>query len=508
MEWSPEHTLDFGPKTHGNGRWAERKNLLWPVVGWRVMAPQPRERVMNVLQRAVLRFHNAGIVGPRIAELLSLDPELVALVTTELMQRQWLTAHGGVTPKGLDALGEEELDLGEVRTGWVFQDAFTGRLMPRFVTGLEYADIEVEGNNAFRVLGTKGSPRRFPAIWLQPGSKLAPVRAPEAADILRAAYLHYRHKRRLDRSDSDLEVAMPQRVDRVTLIADEPEPLYLFTFIYTPELPESGDPHWLIAEPFGFGASPEMREALVRVRETASGKYRELLDSITFNTPEERRADIDEMERMLREDAVRVVSERLPEELSGSDCPVRMHLQEAFQNTAKFAMQRNSPSPGSVRATYMFMRQALEAVLRQVREHFSPGDAWRKLVDRGRVSRDINGACVTKCAQQIGFASPLPQSLLAAHRGPVRGMCTRKHAANLRPLMTALLLSATDTSGHPFRRLAETSPHWLHQADDIATAAGGHVHAEIGIPTKRKVLEDAEGAVRLCRQVLESLKTT
>lgn len=510
MEWSPENTLDFGPQRHSKGRWAEgsRADLLWPVLAWRVMAPQPRERKMNVLQRAVLRFHNAGVVGPRIADLLSLDTELVALVTSELIQRQWLTAQGGVTPRGQAILDEEELDLAEVRTGWVFQDAFTGRLLPRFVTGLRYADVEVEGKTAFRVVGTKGSPRRYQATWLKPGDNRAALPPPEAQEVLRAAFLHQRHKRRLDRSDLDLDVAMPDRVDRVTLIADEPEPVFLFTFVYSPEFPESGDPDWLVAEPFGFGASPELRETLIKVRDAATGKYRELLDSITFNSPEKRRVDFDDADRILREEAVRMVADRLPVEMSASDCQIRQRLEAAFQNIAKFNLQRRAPAPDSVMATYLFMRQALESALRLIRTEYPPGESWRKLVERGKNSWDINGACIARCAADLGFAKPLPKPILHVPRHQVKKMCERQDAANLRPLMSALLLSATNTSGHPFKRLAEASPRWLHLADDIATSAGGLVHNEIESPLKVKVVRDAEGAVKLCRQLLECMNST
>lgn len=46
--------LHFGPRLSAELRWSQRRYLLWPALMYRVVAPEVRERKLNVIQKAVL----------------------------------------------------------------------------------------------------------------------------------------------------------------------------------------------------------------------------------------------------------------------------------------------------------------------------------------------------------------------------------------------------------------------------------------------------------------------
>ena len=58
--------LHFGPRlpkdpsTNQRMRWSERRFVLWPALMYRVVAPEVRDRELNVLQKAVLGMCRAG----------------------------------------------------------------------------------------------------------------------------------------------------------------------------------------------------------------------------------------------------------------------------------------------------------------------------------------------------------------------------------------------------------------------------------------------------------------
>ena len=87
MDFSP-----YRPATHS--RYAERRFILWPAYSYRIVAPRPRNRPLNLLQRAVLNLCRAGV-----RELEEMGKKL-AIHRAVLIGRKHVDIAGPVWAKG------------------------------------------------------------------------------------------------------------------------------------------------------------------------------------------------------------------------------------------------------------------------------------------------------------------------------------------------------------------------------------------------------------------------
>lgn len=509
MDWSPDRVLNFGPETHRRGlRWARRTNLLWPVYAWRVVTPESHERPLNLLQRAVLRFHLTGTrEHVKVATLLGVDPELVAFVAEELNQMDLVAASGTITDRARRILDESELGVGDMRVGWVFQDTRSGRLLPRFVTSLEHADVEADDEGRAWVLtGSKGAPRKDWAFVIRAGD--APVVAPQPIEVIEAARRHRRQEKRLRRAGLDLEAIPAEAVHQVSLVAEEPELFHLLTFAYVPEEIEQEDEPWYVADPFGFGASTGLREQLESLRAEAQGGLRNVLDRMTGEQLARQREAWLAMQELIRDEARRELARLWPLGAAAGDDRVRERVVLAFEEIVRLEQEEGSGRAvrDRVDGAYLKLRQALEQALQILRDAQPPRDAWRKLYQGERwIPRDAAQRVVMACAAAVGFQPLTSPALLKPNPGKVRAACARADSSSLRPLCVALLLAASDDATHPLRRLAVVAPTWLSEVDAIAEAAGAEVHVGPGRRSLKDLRRDAEGVIRLCDQLLTVL---
>lgn len=506
MDWSPDRVLNFGPETHRRGlRWSRRTNLLWPVYAWRVVTPETHERPLNILQRAVLRLQLTGTREyVKVATLLGVDPELVAFVADELRQMDLVAASGAVTDRGLRILDESELGIGDMRVGWVFQDTRSGRLLHRFVTNLEHADVEADDEGRAWVLtGSRGAPRKDWAFVIRAGD--VPVAAPQPLEVIEAARRHRRQEKRLRRSGLDLDAIPGEAVQQVSFVAEAPELFHLLTFAYVPEEIDQEDEPWYVADPFGFGASTGLREQLDALRAEAQGGLREVLDRMTGEHLARQRDAWLTMQGLIRDEARREVSQLWPLGAAAEDDRVRERVVLAFEEIMR--LQQEEEAGREVRdrvdGAYLKLRQALEQALQILRDARPPRDAWRKLYQGERwIPKDAVQHVVTACASAVGFHPLTSPALLNPNPGKVRRECAHADSSSLRPLCVAMVLDASDDATHPLRRLAAVAPSWLSHVDTIAEAAGAEVHNAPGRRSLKDLRRDAEHVIRLCEQLL------
>lgn len=505
MDWSPERVLSFGPVTHRRVPWSARTDLLWPVRAWRVVVPKTRRRGLNVIQRAVLRLHTAGLHQyEAMGEALGLDPMLVAYVGQELLEMSLVDTQGTPTARGFRLLEQDDLDIEDMQPGWVFQDTYTGRLMPRFVTDLGHADVERDAEGRAWVKGgTKGSPRRHWAFVLRPGE--APSLPPEPLEVIEAARRHRRHEKRLRRAGMDLEGIPAEAIDRISLIEDEPEEYLLLSFLYIPKHADDEDEPWYIADPFGYGASPSLREQLETLRQNSTGGLRDILDRMTGHRREKQRKAWLEMQQLLQDEASDMVARLWPRGEHTDDASVRERLVLAFAERLRIESEHGAGRLVAERidGIYLKLRQALEQALGQVRALHNPTSAWRKLY-QGKlwIPKDATARVLNACAHALGFETPLPQPIATPNPGKVKALCHRHDASSLRPLCSTLVLDAVDHPDHPFARLGADCPKWLAQANEIATSAGALIHGAHRRRTMNDLRQDTDLTVRLCREVL------
>ncbi len=264
-----------GVRSHQGLRW-----ILWPALAWRVIAPRPRARKLNVLQRAVLGLCAAGLARAEdIGEKLMIGRDLAAHILEELRGAGWVNARHQPTTQGRSALQE---DMGEpiedMTVGWVFTDPFSGQVWPRFHSGeLPMAAVERDrGPKPMLLSGTIGDPRRDMAFQVHVRSQDQTQGArPQAEEVLRAARAH---RKQHDWEEQAL-VPDPPAVQRVSFVLEEPTDCLLATRVW---LAAPGD--WKIDDPFGIGQSLRLRRWIEERLDTDRG-LRDWLEPILGGDP-------------------------------------------------------------------------------------------------------------------------------------------------------------------------------------------------------------------------------
>lgn len=444
---------------HGKDRTV--KWVLWPVLTWRVVAPVPRERALNLFQRAVLGLARAGVRRlTEVADRLLIAPDLAGLVVTEL-EGMGLVDHASVpTARGLEMLEDIEEDpADEVRVGHVVSDPFSGKLWPRFLTGdLPIADVEL-GAGGWPVLlsGTAGDPYRDPAFTILPrGHDAQNLSCPTAREVLRAVR---RHRRQRDFDEVEDARDVP-RLKRVSFIDERPEPYLLALRV---RRHRSGD--WMVDDPFGHGESSELRARLEARLDTHNGLRSWLAPLVGGEASEEPALG------QLQAEAAWMVEERLT-------LAIRMHdgIRErlvAMQRALLEAELQDAPLD-KWDDVLLKAQRAVERALRTVGAHRA--GAKLPLYEQLAASdKDFNRSFLDAVARDLGFDAPLPETLSCVRRGKVQ-YAEERGSGSLRPLLVLALLAADQDEAHPLRRTAASQADLLHRLDDLARARDRAAH--------------------------------
>lgn len=491
--------LHFGPRlpkdpsTNQRMRWSKgkRRFVLWPALMYRVVAPEVRDRKLNVLQKAVLGMCRAGTTSvQRIGERLHIHTDLAALICVELRQRGLLGSNGLPTEKGRELFEEETLDARQMITGHVFQDPWSGDLWPRFIENLDYVELQ-QNSNGFPdlVLGSKGNPRPERAFMVLPGDLAVPP-APSASEILHVTRRHRSALRRsesYESADEDDTFAHGGSVilERVSLVDEQPAPVFVTSFMY---LPEGGDlaGEWLACDPFGLGVSPTLRRALEREMRSSSG-LRIVLESMIERSLDEQVQDQQRWSAEIRAMAISNVEKALS--INARDLPQYEDLVALEYAHVEAELLGDSCPEHKLRALVGDARRALEATFGAIFERYPPGQVWRRVyADRRPVEDDVFCRDVYEAsARFVGFHVPLPEALARVRPNHVKSACFPDGNWRLRAAIIAAVLAARDNRSHPLRRAAAQEPRLLDLLDGVARA-GGAVHAGAQRPSLQSVL--------------------
>lgn len=481
--------LNFGPRQHA--RWSSRQFLLWPAWAYRVVAPRVRQRKLNVLQRAIMGLSRAAVLRvDAIANHLSVHADLAAFILTELGDLGYLDPHGLPTEHGLQVLEEDALETQEMVAGYVFQDPWNGDLWPRFVESLDYCELDF-GENGFPalLLGTTGKPRRYRTFTVLPRGDIAPA-TPTAAAVVRAVAQHRKGLRFKDADDTDDEalgtfVASGVQISRVSFVEEEPQPVFLMTYLYVPES-EAGAMDWYACDPFGLGQSVRLRRRVEAVMHEVPGLFG-VINSLVGQTLHAGYEDQQRWLEAIQLQAGLEIDRRLA---------VNFRSHVAFEQTLEMesarqemrSLGRDCPER-KVNETLRAGVKVLEAVFSSLTAAHPLGDIWKRVyvaqMDRrtGRQchvqqeERAVYSATYEGAFRSLGFAGPVPSALLNVKPGHIRSVADYNAHWRLRPLVTATALAAQRDPSHPLASAAARSPGLLVSIDEIATAGGGAGHA-------------------------------
>ena len=486
MDWSDNSRHEFGFETTvirhrtrsaGRSRW-----VLWPVYGWRVLAPVPRKSALNLFQRAVLRLAQAKVTSVTlIAEHLLISSDLAARVVLELRQRNLVDLGGDITERGTAELADRSEQEEDLTLAHVFSDAITGKVWPYFIAGdLPIADVEQQQNSLPRLLsGSEGDPRKDPAFVIFPRNG-AICAKPSAPDVIRAAR---RHRKQLQ-AEVDGDAITPPRLRKVTIFEDAKP--YLVALLVTQH--QSGD--WQVKEPFGRAESYMLRASLeaefdanTNLRDWISRLFGSV-EQITAIGDFQKRAEWEvETELTLGIRSFEMLRERL----------VAMH------RALLEAEQPHAPADKWDDILVKAQRVLERLLADQLRSAPAPPHGLAmQLADE---DKEFNRVLLNQIAADLGFETPLPQRLTDVRRGKVLH-AERDFGGSLRPLLILFLLSAETEAAHPIRKLAAIDPSLLHRMDSLAAARDNVAHESLG-PRSREVRRHIETTYIVVRTILD-----
>jgi hypothetical protein len=453
----------------------KRTYLLWPAWAWRVVAPAVRERQLNVLQKAVLGLSQAGVVSAEaVSRKLGLELDLAAFIASELRQRGWTDSWGRLTDKGRELLEEETLQAQQMVTGFVFQDPWNQELWPRFVERLNYAEREV-GKNGFPrlVMGTTGDPKPKSAFMHLPLGAVSPSQ-PDVRNILDVTRRHRQALRGAGRSpgveDEDGGTFEPNPIDfdRVALVDERPQRVFLATYFYLPkDADQAGD--WQVCDPFGMGSSTLLRRAMERQMEH-SPELHARVEELLGSALREDIGGVRAWKERLQGKAELIMDRQLTPAIR--QLPYHKDILELTLAYVEVEELGEGCSAPTLRAVLLAARRLLEALLAHLLGAHRPVDITRRLAREQEYCTSV----YTSTAKELGFETPLPPSLANVKREHVHAVVKRAEAWRLRPLIIANLLAARDDSQHPLRKVARHEQRLLAELDIITAAASSEMH--------------------------------
>lgn len=476
--------LYFGPRLPKGVRFTQRRFVLWPALMYRVVAPEVRDREINVLQKAVLGLCRAGITVPqRIGDRLKIHRDLATLIIAELLQRGLIRADGLPSQAGEELFQAETLDMRPPVTGHVFQDPWSGDLWPRFVKRLDFAELE-RGESGFPdlMLGTRGKPRRERAFMCRPGADAVPP-APDVRQILRAtrrykAALRNSELVEVDDDDATVDVDVGPALERVSMVDDSPVPVFLATFVYLVEGEMSAD--WHACDPFGLGENTMLRRAIARELPNQSG-LREVLEGLLGDSLDSRAAEQQKWISEVRALAVANVERRLT--VNARDLPEFDALVELEMGCVEAEYLGDRCPEQRLRDLLGAARRVLESVFRTIAGRFPPGTVWRQvyLSDKSGKSRPVQDMAYVERvyeehAKRLGFRIPLPAAISRTRPNHLKAACYES-GWRLRGAIVASMMAASSQPEHPLAVVAARHPDLIGELDRIASLAGDAIHA-------------------------------
>lgn len=461
----------------------KRENLLWPVYAWKVLYPDDRQQPgCNLFQETILGLLRAGITDTlRVAQLMAIDSELVRfIIASQLQPNGWLDQRLKVTPVGEKLLDEAEDHRLSLTVGYAFQDAVSGKWLPRFSIALpEIAPVERDQNNRpiFILDRDKGIHER--PFLLQ-------ARAPARGDLseLLSAYRQYRHEISYARSGaqwSEFEVCFQS----IESIDDVPAKIYLWCELYRDEI---GPQRWLISDPFRIRPAVSwLREpflALARNHDELTRRMQRLLPEVSADglLAEEWFERLAERAEFEIESTYRYLKDRAP--------LVREHLLRVLRQKAKIEDSALKVYSEDLGALMTESASLIEAVLKWILNEWQAEPCWPT---KGNWTR----------SEAIEELQAL--SVRAINDGLVRALAgqTRRSVANamtsrdqpLKALLAGSLFAASSRNDHPFHQLApeQLRLEQLPQLADYRNRVGGHASGEL--PDRETVLKHAEFAI-------------
>lgn len=469
-----DSTIDFSVTTpvirmndriRRGGRW-----ILWPVYVRRVVAPLPKERVLNLFQRTILALMRSGIRRVmELAEKTAFEAQLVAFIVAELQSQYLLTSLGEPTLKGLAALeASEQEPEDELRVGHVATNAFDGVLFPRFMVGdLPVTTTELDARGYLSLLsGSVGSPWRDAAFVVMPGEhdRIAPSQ-PTHAEILAAARQH-RRRRIMDEIHDDHDVP---RLAQVSFVDNQPELYLLAVRVGATE----GDVGWTVDDPFGAGTSVEWRERIEKRMDVSPPLRKWLAKVVGLDTETLNITQLSEKAKWAVEEEL-TLSIRSHPRTYDSLVTMQRCIEESLQ-----APDFVDKAGTAIQKAHIVVE---ELFLDLVRRYFRPDAllSWSSGIADGDHSQ------TRSLAEAVGFEFWSPAIASPKLRREIQA-AEQERRPTFRHCVILGLLAARHHEDHPLRATARRDPRFLHRISELADQRNPASHGKDPLDRRARV---------------------
>ncbi len=487
--------LYYGPRAAK--KWQAHQYLLYPSLAYRVTAPRIRQRTLNPLQKAVAMLVRTGLweaneIGPK----LDIHDDLAFHILCELTQLGYLTPTG-LSETGLQALRDDSVVSYEWVSGYVFQDPWTGKLLPRFAKDFSYCDYTMTDGQARLHLGSEGRPKDVRTAWIDfpdGGSDLPPT----TEEVIHALVRDSRNSKSSGRTafEEDDEVAIEVmesehlEIGQITEINSVSTQVYLTTILYIPEEASANEslnrppPEWFVCDPFGKAEMPELYQQISQCAREDSKLEASITRLLSNAGYQPGYAGMREWEDRAMEEAEKAIPEIFSASVQGFDGV----FSELVAFESKYCIARDVPERLQVLPRELL--KVLEAAFIWCLRTHPPGEIWKRVYykDRHRKSKrmewfalryksDYEGA-YKFAADELGL-SPTPR-FLDTKPSHIRAVIEYNHHSKLTALITAQILYAAEVKEHPLRVTAKELPNLLELIELITTEGGkgGHFGAE------------------------------
>ena len=461
--------LDYSP--HSQQRWRTRQYLLCPVLSYRIIVPITTSKEPNFLEKAILNLNKIGAyTADELGEIIEIDPQLAALIVSQLIDQKYLDNQGKLTQKGEKVLEGIVFQTEEMIAGYIFQNPITGELYPRFLQQLNYAETK-RNQSGFPdlVYGTTGKPKYERAFMPLPIDNPI-ISQPSAQEILKAIHGHNKSLRNQDSYDEEENYAFPKnQINKVSFIEEEATPFWVTTYLYIPEN-QTEENEWYVCDPFGLGDSIWLQRRLEKQiknsqPESLNHWFRNFLKQGRETVSDHHWEEYQSFQKQLQDDAKFLVEEKLTLVIKDYDQIFQQLVSMEKTNLEIEALQNSENIPKDKLEEVMIKAQKVaETVLIQLGKDYPTQGNCHLLSEANRLH---NRTLIQEIANTLNFNKNLPKTLTDVKPGKVKNVAETGHGS-LRPLLLATLFTAAKQPSHPLRNVATQNPNLLIELDTLA----------------------------------------
>lgn len=447
----PERYLRWDDRFRRRG-WTQP--LLWPVKVWTVLAPEVQSR-LNVFQEAILGLLHSGLRDrTQIAQMLELDPELVAYVMVQELQPQgFVDDVGRVTSNGLQMLQGEAEREPRLSLQYAFQDAWSGRWLPRVSRELpEVLPREGGASGSLEFVFDRDSGRVLRPFFI-PRPRHQGHEIPDRHALLQAWRECESVRSRIQQADDGGPLAELGSED-IELVGDKPMPAWIWCEIYVKE----GDPQpWLVSDPW------QLTPAARWLRELLQARIHELpplAQRIARLLPDDGTRDGSPVEWLMSlEHRTELTLAGMPHLHRPGNSLMREHMGRVLRLRARLEQQQhegNRLQQEDLASLAQESASLLEATVKRLLERWSwPADAVPPKWSSRREASEI--------LRQLPLAQSLedwPIDVLSGQRTQPVQYALRLEGSAFKALLFAALLCMAWHADHPLRCLDSGSLQW------------------------------------------------